>query len=231
MIRGRPSPGAFVTLEGPEGAGKSTQTVRLADALRAAGRTVTVTREPGGTPLGERIREVLLDADARHDPLADALLFQAARAQLLSDVIRPALARGEVVLCDRFADSTLAYQGHGMGVPLDTLGALERIATGGLRPDLTLLFDLPPDVGLGRKAGAETRFEQAFDLDFHQRVRAGFLALAAAEPARFVVLDAGRSADAVTADALDALRAAGVLRGTGPADPSEPDRDLLRTTR
>jgi dTMP kinase len=196
--RGR---GLFITLEGPEGGGKTTQAARLRDRFVAAGRSVVLTREPGGTPLGERIRDVLLaSADEPHDPRADALLFNAARAQLVATVIRPALARGDVVIAARFADSTLAYQGYGAGLPIDELRALERAATGGLRPDRTVLLDLPVEAGLARKGADEaTRFETAFDLDFHRRVRDGFVALAAAEPDRFVVVDATQPADAVAA--------------------------------
>ena len=187
--------GQFLTLEGPEGAGKSTQAARVRDHLANRGRTVVLTREPGGTPLGEAIRDVLLaTAPERHPagPRVDALLFSAARAQLVATVIEPALERGEVVVCDRYADSTLAYQGYAAGLPLGELRELATFATGGLRPDLTILLDLPVEAGLARKAGQETRFEQAFDVDYHRRVRAGFLALAAAEPGRFAVVDAAQ---------------------------------------
>ena len=144
------------------------------------------TREPGGTWLGERLREVLLartGSTAPTDALTDAFLFNAARRQLVSEVIGPALSAGRTVLCARFADSTLAYQGYGAGVPLERLRALEAVATDGLRPDLTILLDLPVEAGLARKApGDVTRFEAEFDLAFHRRVRDGFQALAAAEP-------------------------------------------------
>jgi dTMP kinase len=187
--------GRFITIEGPEGAGKTTQAARLETHLRDDGIAVIRTREPGGTSLGERLRKVLLApaSDAvPNDPLADALIFNAARRQLVAEVIRPAIESGTTVICTRFADSTLAYQGYGAGVPLATLRELQEVATDGLRPDLTILLDLPADVGLGRKLpDDQTRFELAFDLAFHARVRDGFLALAAAEPDRFAVVDAG----------------------------------------
>jgi dTMP kinase len=215
--------GLFITIEGPEGAGKTTQAERLRSRLEAAGREVVLTREPGGTTLGERVRAILLDPDAGpHDPRADALLFNAARAQLVAEVIRPALRRGAIVLSTRFADSTLAYQGIAGGVPLDELRAVERVATGGLRPALTIVLDLPVEIGLARKTGDElTRFETAFDLDFHRAVRAGFLALAADEPARFVVVDASGAADevaervAAAASAVVGLEASRTTPGAG----------------
>jgi dTMP kinase len=199
--------GVFLTIEGPEGAGKTTQAARLRDALAADRTEVVLTREPGGTALGERIRDVLLAVaeGSPHDSRADALLFNAARAQLVAEVIRPALERGAVVISTRFADSTLAYQGYGAGLPIGDLRAIEAIATGGLRPDRTILLDVPVETGLGRKGGEElTRFETAFDVDFHRRVRDGFLALAALDPARFVVIEASRDALAVAADVLAA---------------------------
>ncbi|MFI5227302.1 MAG: dTMP kinase [Candidatus Limnocylindrales bacterium] len=188
----RPGRGRFITLEGPDGAGKTSQAEILCRALRDAGWTVTLVREPGGTVVGERIRDLLLaDRAADHPARLDALLFNAARTALVTEVIRPALERGEVVVSARFADSTVAYQGNGGGLPVDDLRALERFATGGLKPDLTILLDLPVEVGLGRKSGAEvTRFEERFDVAFHRRVRDGFLAIAAAEPDRLVVVDA-----------------------------------------
>ena len=191
--------GRFITIEGPEGAGKTTQAARLETHLRDDGISVIRTREPGGTGLGERLRDVLLASAATpNDPLADALLFNAARRQLVEEVIRPAIEAGTALICTRFADSTLAYQGYGAGVPLGRLHALEEIATGGLKPDLTILLDLSADVGLGRKApDDQTRFELGFDLAFHRRVRDGFLSLAAAEPDRFVVVDAEPEADKV----------------------------------
>lgn len=192
--------GLFITLEGPEGAGKTTQLARLEARLRGTGRRVTVTREPGGTPLGLRVREVVLDPALDMEPLSEFLLYSASRAQLVHDVLRPALERGDVVLCDRYFDSSLAYQGAGRGLPLPLLRGLTREVTGGLTPDLTLLLDLDPAVGLQRAAlrGQPDRLEKA-DLAFHQRVREGFLQLAQAEAERFAMLDAAQSANAVAA--------------------------------
>ena len=191
--------GRFITIEGPEGAGKTTQAARLEASLRACGVDVRGTREPGGTELGERIRTLLLAPSATPiDPLADALLFNAARRQLVEEVIEPTLAAGTTVICARFADSTRAYQGYGGGLDLEQLARLEEIATGGLQPDLTLLLDLPVEIGLARKAPDDrTRFEDGFDIAFHRRVREGFLEMAVAEPGRFVMLDARAPEDEV----------------------------------
>lgn len=218
--------GWFITIEGPDGGGKTTQAQRLAAHLTAAGRPVHLTREPGGTWLGERLREVLLartGSAAAIDPLTDALLFNASRRQLVGEVIRPALLAGTTVICARFADSTLAYQGYGSGLPLDRLRTLADIATDGLAPDLTIILDLPVEAGLARKApGDVTRFEVEFDLAFHRRVRDGFLALAAADPERFAVIDATASIDAVAA----AVRAAVDRRWST----SEPESTIVRIT-
>jgi dTMP kinase len=222
--------GSFITFEGPEGAGKTSQLDRAAAALAARGIDVLVTREPGGTWLGERLREVLLartGANAPTDATTDALLFNAARRQLVTEVIRPALEAGTAILCARFADSTLAYQGYGAGVPLDRLAQLEAASTDGLKPDLTILLDVPPEVGLARKSpGDVTRFEAEFDLDFHRRVRDGFLALAAAEPSRFVVIDATGSRDDV-ASAVGGILGRQVPGGT---TTNEPGPASLRIT-
>lgn len=191
----------FITFEGIEGSGKSTQLERLAERIPG----VVVTKEPGGTPLADRIRAVLLDSRSRIDPVAELFLFAASRRQNVVDVIKPALERGATVLCDRFTDSTLAYQGFGRLLNLDQLRALNAWATNSLTPDLTLLFDLPEEAGLSRararNAGAahdEGRFETE-DLRFHRRVREGYLTLAAAEPARFMVIDAAGDIDDVYA--------------------------------
>ena len=223
--------GRFLTLEGPEGAGKTVLAERLADALATEGADVLLTREPGGTHLGERLRDLLLGRDSPSiDPLVDAFLFNAARAQLVAEVIRPALAAGRVVVCARFADSTLAYQGFGAGVDIDALRELAAVATGGLMPDRTILLDLPAEAGLGRKAPDDhTRFEVAFDLEFHRRVRAGFLEIARREPGRFAVVDAGRPIDTVFADVVAEARAA--LGRPGSAQPSEPLTPAARIQR
>ena len=201
-----------MTLEGPEGSGKTVVTRRLAAALMARGHRAVLTREPGGTRLGERVREILLGrSDLAIDPRADALLFNAARAQLVAEVVRPALAAGQIVLCARFADSTLAYQGYGAGLPIVELRAIASVATGGLEPHLTVLLDVDPEVGIRRKApGARNRFE-SIDLAFHRRVRDGFLELAREEPGRWRVVDSSGHIDTVFDDVLAlVLDAAGV---------------------
>ena len=212
--------GAFITVDGPDGGGKTTQAALLAAHLQQRGMTVLVTREPGGTWLGERIRELLLErtgSTAPTDPLADAMLFDAARRQLVQEVIRPALDSGETVICARFADSTLAYQGYGAGLDIDLLRRLNDLATDGLRPDLTIILDVPVEAGLARKApGDVTRFEAEFDLGFHRRVREGFLAIATAEPARVAVVDATREVDTVRS-AITSLVDDRLVRGEPPA--------------
>ena len=199
--------GRFVTFEGPEGAGKTTQIARLETALRERGHAVLRTREPGGDPVGERVRELLLHVGgAGLSAEAELLLFEAARAQNVSGLVRPALDAGHIVLCDRFTDSTLAYQGYGRGLSLDFIREANAFATGGLTPDRTILLDLPPADGLSRQTRAEQNRLDRESLPFHERVRAGFLAVAAREPGRIVIVDAARPADAVFADVL-----AGVL--------------------
>lgn len=198
--------GLFITLEGPEGAGKSTNRDYLAERLREQGVEVLLSREPGGTPLAERIRELLLSPS--DEPMAvdtELLLVFAARAQHLQQVIRPALARGCVVLCDRFTDATYAYQGGGRGLPIERIAQLEQFVQGDLRPDLTLIFDLPIEVGLARAAarGRLDRFEQE-GRGFFDAVRQAYLQRAAQAPQRYHVLNAAQTLEQVQAD-LDAL--------------------------
>lgn len=208
--------GVFITFEGGEGAGKSTQIARLAAALRdegggreGGGREVVTTREPGGTPRAEELRAALLRGVAKpYGPFAEALMFAAARIDHIENRIRPALARGAIVLCDRFSDSTRAYQGAAGGLEPELIASLERVTLGDLRPDLTLILDLPPEAGLARaqsRGGGEPadRFE-AEGMRFHQRLRAAFRAIAEAEPERCRIIDADLGPDAVEA----AIRAA-----------------------
>jgi dTMP kinase len=193
--------GLFITFEGPEGSGKTTQIRLLAAALAQHDVSTLVTREPGGTSIGNGIRAILLDpVHGEMSPRAEALLFNAARAQLVDEVIRPALAQGKIVLCDRYADSTLAYQGYGRGQNLAALRKLAAFATGGLSPDLTIFLDIDPWRGLERKQVGVTQEwnrmeEQA--LAFHQAARRGYLALAAAEPGRWAVIDATQEVEAI----------------------------------
>lgn len=188
--------GFFISFEGPEGAGKTTQIARLLERLKQEKQEFIHTREPGGTPFGQRIREVVLNPDLEIFSLAEFLAYSSSRAQLVEAVIQPALAKGEIVVCDRYADSSLAYQGAGRGLAIEDLQTITAIVTGGLKPHLTFLLDIDPEIGLKRAAirGQPDRLEKA-DLAFHQRVREGFLQLAKAEPERFVVLDALKSPD------------------------------------
>ena len=191
--------GLFISFEGPDGSGKSTQIKLLAEHLNGLGQSVFVTREPGGTEIGEQIRDLLHDLRNRAmHPRAEILLYSAARAQLVGEAIVPRLAEGAVVLCDRYADSTLAYQGYGHGLDLDMLRLITGFATQGLKPDLTLLFDIDPADGLRRRSRDPDRIE-AQDLDFHRRVRQAFRDLAAADPERFTVVDATAPAPEVAA--------------------------------
>src|SRR3954454_7861279 len=218
--RSRPSPEhvddstrSFITLEGPDGAGKSTQARRLVERIAATGRDVVLTREPGGTALGERIRDVLMHAPAgSHDALSDALLFNAARARQVSEVIRPALERGAIVVCDRFSDSTLAYQGFGGGVPIERLRALAAISIDSITPERTVLVDLPVAVGLERRQTGSsadlTRFEtdaQEHGAKFHERVRDGYLQMGREEPSRWRVVDGSGSPEDVAAEVWSAV--------------------------
>lgn len=199
-------PGRFITLEGGEGAGKSTQIAGLAKRLEAAGIGVIATREPGGAPGADTIRSILVSGDTdRWDPMSEALLNFAARREHLMRTIWPALERGHWVLSDRFADSTMAYQGYGHGIDRELIAALYRAAVGDFHPDMTIILDLPVTEGLRRAnerngaAGAgEDRYER-MDVAFHERLRSGFLAIAAAEPERCVVIDAGGEPDKVAA--------------------------------
>lgn len=215
----RERPGIFITLEGGEGAGKTTQAQLLRRRLEQSGHKVVVTREPGGTHLSEEIRRIILrpSAELRPNPPAsgtssdpdvasrssllpeaEVLLFLAARAQLVAEVIRPTLERGGIVICDRYSDSTLAYQGHGRGLNLDSVAAANELATRGLRPDLSILLELPVDVGLARKtADAEWDSIGQESREFHERVHAGFRELVAGEPERWLVVDATLPAEVI----------------------------------
>jgi dTMP kinase len=184
----------FITLEGPEGSGKTSHIPYLVEYFREKGYVVFPTREPGGTSIGEQIREVIHDLkNAEMHPRTETLLYQAARAQIVEQVIRPRLADGEVVLSDRYADSTIAYQGYGHQQDLEQVRSLIRYATGGLIPDLTILLDLDVEVGLKRKKKAdEWNRLDAYTVEFHQRVRAGYLQMVKQEPQRWTVVDASR---------------------------------------
>lgn len=195
----------FVSFEGGDGTGKTTQIHALENYLVRQGWACVVTREPGGTSLGKLIRQVLLQVgDIEIAPSTELFLYLADRAQHVNEIIRPALAAGKIVLCDRFTDSTLAYQGYGRGIDLELLGRFNDVADGGMRPDLTFLLDCPVAMGLTRTSGRprvegqprEDRFERE-NLDFHEKIRAGFLAMARADTARFRIIDASRSAEAV----------------------------------
>lgn len=206
--------GRFITFEGGEGSGKSTQAQHLAARLRSAGIDVLLTREPGGSPFAEQIRNLLLGGTlASHPPLAEALLFCAARADHLSSAIRPALEAGRWVICDRFADSTRVYQGAAGGVPSETLDQLEQVVVGTDRPALTLILDIDARVGLARAAsrrvavtGAEIDPFEGRELAFHEKLRAGYLGLAAREPGRCSVVDASRPVEEIAAGIWDVVR-------------------------
>jgi dTMP kinase len=190
----------FITLEGPDGSGKTSQLQPLADHLRTRGYTVFTTREPGGTEISDQVREILMNLRNKGmNPRTETLLFCSARAQLVAEVIRPHLEKGEVVISDRYADSTLAYQGYGHGNDLGQLRQILNFATGALVPDLTLLLDIDADEGLKRRksGGGEWNRMDDYQLELHQRVRAGYLELARAEPERWVVIDAAQPGDMV----------------------------------
>lgn len=202
----------FITLEGPEGSGKSTQIKRLAKRLELMGFPVITTREPGGTPIGDQIRQVLMRMENKElHPRTEILLFLAARAQLVEQLIKPALQDGKIILCDRYGDSTLAYQGYGHGLDLEKLRQMLDFATDHLKPDLTILLDLDVKLGLMRKkAEDEWNRLDAYEVLFHERVREGYLNLAREEPNRWRIVDASQGIDAVQEDLLriilDALK-------------------------
>ena len=201
-----PGPGLFVVLEGPDGSGKSLQAKLLVESLRERGLRVIHSREPGGTVMGEQVRHIVNDpAPTPRGPKADVMLYTAARAQHVDEVIAPALDRGEVVVCDRYYTSTMAYQGYGSGMDLELLRRIQTWATDGLDPDLVVLLDVSPQTGLDRRAAGAadelTRWEDEsrFDLGFHTRVREGYLEMAAADPGRWVVVDGSGSIEEVAA--------------------------------
>lgn len=204
----KPRPGKFITLEGGEGGGKSTQIARLKPALEGAGLTVITTREPGGTPAGERIRALLVEGEPGSlSPISEALLNFAQRAEHLEKVIKPALAKGAWVISDRFADSTMAYQGYGHKLGRKPIEALYKLVCGSFRPDLTLILDVPVEIGLERansRRGTETRYER-MDTSFHERLRKGFKDIARRDKKRCAVIDASQPADGVTAEILTAV--------------------------
>ncbi len=200
----------FITLEGPEGSGKTSQMAPLADFLRQLGNTVVTLREPGGSDIGEQIRGVIMELNnTAMNPRTEILLFLASRAQFVEEIVRPTLNAGKWVLCDRYADSTLAYQGYGHQVDLDILRRLLDFATGGLIPDLTLLLDIETSAGLSRKrnAGGEWNRLDAYPPEFHQRVRQGYLELARNEPQRWVVIDASQPLEMVQSAMRQAILA------------------------
>lgn len=206
--------GVFITVEGGEGSGKSTQLRILSRRLAGLGLKVRELREPGGTRTGEAVRSILLGHEhAGLDPRAELLLYEAARAQLVAEVIAPGLESGEVILCDRFYDSSTAYQGYGRGLPLDEVRALNRAATGGLEPDVTLLFDVDPMIGLERATREGADRLESEDVSFHERVRSGFLELARQESGRMRVVDASQSIEAISEAAFQALASHPALAG------------------
>ena len=196
----------FITFEGPDGCGKTTQAHLIVAALQARGEPVIYTREPGGTEISEQIRQVLLSTrNLAMQSETEVLLFSAARAQIVAELIRPALSAGKIVICDRYADSTLAYQGYGLGLDLEALRAITHFATGGLVPDLTVYVDVPVEVGLLRRQRGETNRLDQKSVEYHTRVRAGYLALARAEPHRWVGIDGTRAIEHVHQDILTRL--------------------------
>jgi dTMP kinase len=213
---------SFIVIEGGDGAGKSRLQAALGERITSSGRECVLTREPGGTPLGESIRDLVLAQAGVGDPVSELLLFEAARAHLVGTVIRPALERGAIVVCDRFAASSTAYQGYGRGLGRELVERANTIATGGLAPDLTLLLDLPVEAGLARRAkdGGSNHFD-AEALAFHERVRAGFLELARDGGDAWIVIDASQEFDGVMTDATTAVDA--LLKGAT-TDPAQIER-------
>ncbi|HXZ88536.1 MAG TPA: dTMP kinase [Candidatus Binataceae bacterium] len=205
--------GIFITLEGVEGSGKTTQAAILADALRTQGRRVTVTHEPGGTRAGEAIRAIFLDPAVSLQVATELLLVLADRAQHVREKLRPAVAAGEIVISDRYSDSTVAYQGYGRGFDLKLLGELNHLASDGMRPDLTIVLDCPAETGLTRTRARVRGNERGPDrfegerIEFHRRVRDGFLTIARNEPGRVTLIDSTRETAAVSADILSAVAA------------------------
>ncbi len=204
----------FITLEGIEGSGKTTQIPYIVDFLNQNGRACVVTREPGGTQIGEKIRSILLDSTScAMDPLTELLLYMADRAQHLHELVYPAIRAGKTVVCDRFFDATVVYQGYARGLDVEWIKSLHRLILNDIRPDLTLLLDLPPEIGLSRawkavhsgdRTAGETRFEQEA-ITFHQKVREGYLTLSLAEPERFSVIDASQTQENVRKDIIKVL--------------------------
>jgi dTMP kinase len=204
----------FITLEGIEGSGKTTQSKNIVTFLQSRGRDCIMTREPGGTAIGKKIRAILLDPENNDlDPLTELLLYEADRAQHISSIVKPRLCAGKTVVCDRFCDATTVYQGFARGLDIGLIQRLHDLVLKGLKPDITILLDLPPEVGLNRaweqiKSGARTNREIRFEkeaLEFHERVRAGYLELARLEPERFRVVDAARDKDQVQKEIVKIL--------------------------
>jgi len=219
MVESETLSGAFISFEGPEGGGKTSQIRLLLERLEQYKARILHVREPGGTPAGNRVRDILLERGLQIDPAAEFLLYSASRAQLVSQVIRPYLASGGIVICDRYSDSTLAYQGYGRGLPLATVRAITTFATGGLVPDLTIYLDIDPAQGLARRQQSGEALDRmdAQALDFHRRVRDGYLALIAAEPSRWTRIDADQPLAVVqgtiAAVVEEYLQMRGLIRG------------------
>ena len=228
--------GTFISFEGIDGSGKSTQLRLLANILRAQGHELVVTREPGGTPLGLRLREALLDSQEHVDPLTELLVFAADRAQHVRTILRPALAAGKIVLTDRYADATRAYQGAGRGFAPELIAEVVKLATDGLEPDLTLLFDLPPAEGVARTRRRTNGKDRGDRLDseaedFHVRVREAYLRIAAAEPERVRLIDTNRTVDATHTQVKEIVKAFLAGRGINPQSPPRRSGAGKSTTR